>query len=380
MSIERMMILEMLESGKITPADAQVLFQALGEEEPGDSNAIPDGEAPYPPETVLRSEMNQPAELRQPRPEPDKSTLTPAPAPQPAPVAHNHRRRYPDPSYAVAMKRTGLDFSIDQLFRMQEEDIDPELAIRMVRARRPEWTTEDIVEMLTKGACPDLVSKLNELGFGGLSPRDVIQLTEYDIDPEYLERFRGIQLTGLTARDLIEFYNNDVDPDLAIALKEIGLITTGDIVKAAEYDLSPSSVRQIAQVLPGITVRQLIELSDNDVSPDFIKALVRGGFTNLTIKQIINLQENDVDPNDAAWFRKKLGEHLALDDLLRLASHDISRDYVESLLKFNLPDLNVDTLIEMANHDVTAEDVALARKAYGDGFSVADLIEMVDNR
>ena len=36
MSKERMMILEMVESGKITPADAQVLFRALGEDEPGD--------------------------------------------------------------------------------------------------------------------------------------------------------------------------------------------------------------------------------------------------------------------------------------------------------------------------------------------------------
>ena len=32
MSKERMMILDMLESGKITPKEAHVLFQALGEE------------------------------------------------------------------------------------------------------------------------------------------------------------------------------------------------------------------------------------------------------------------------------------------------------------------------------------------------------------
>ena len=378
MSKERLMILEMLESGKITPADAQMLFRALGEEEPGDGDAIPGVEAPYPPETVLRSEMNQPAEPRPPRP--DLDIPAPVPVPQPAPAAHNRRRRYPDPSYAVAMKRAGLDFSIDQLFRMQEADIDPEQAARMVRARRPEWTTEDIVEMLTQGACPDLLSKLNEIGFRVLSPRDVTQLTENDVDPEYLERFRGIPMTGLTVRDLIEFANNDVDPDLAVALKEIGPVSTGDIVKAAENDLSPSSVGQIAQFLPGVTVRQLIELNENDVSPEFIEDLVLGGFTNLTIKQIIHLQENDIDAKDAAWFREKLGEQLTPDDLVHLAENDINRDYVESLLAFNLPDLNVDTLIEMANHDVSAEDAALAREAFGDGFTAADLIDMVDNR
>jgi hypothetical protein len=166
-------------------------------------------------------------------------------------VAHDRRRRYPDPSYAVAMKRAGLDFSIDQLFRMQEEDIEPEQAARLVRARRPEWTADDIVEMLTHEVSPDLVTRLNEMGFSRLSARDIIQLAEHDVDPEYLERFQGIQIPGLAVRDLIEFADNDVDPDLAIALKEIGPVTPGEIVKAANHDLSPSSVRQIAQVLPG---------------------------------------------------------------------------------------------------------------------------------
>jgi hypothetical protein len=308
MSKERMMILDMLESGKITPKEAQVLFQALGEEWHGDGDATSALEDPYLPETVLQGEISQPTDSRNPCPESDRSV--PAPATQnifsmiarillktPAPVKRDRRRHYPDPSYAVAMKQSGLDFSIDQLIRMQEEDIDPELVAKMVRERRPEWTTDDIVEMLTQGACPDVLSKLNELGFGRLSPRDVIQLTEYDIEPEYIERFRGISMAWMTTQDLIEFYDNDVDPDLAIALKEIGTVTTRDIVDASDNDLSPSSVRRIAQVLPGVTVPSLIELSDNDVSPDFIEALVRGGFTNLTIKQIIQLQENDVDPN-----------------------------------------------------------------------------------
>jgi hypothetical protein len=396
MSTERMMIFKMVERGKITPAEAEVLFRALGDDEI-DNNIDPLGMgASHQVETDLHGEMSHSDVVQHPNPQPDRSTFAPTPETTPAaqsifgkiarillktpaPVKRDRRRHYPDPSYAVSMKQTGLDFSIDQLIRMHEEDIDPELAAKMVREMRPEWTTDDIVEMLTQGACPDVLSKLNELGFGKLSPHDVIQLTEYDIEPEYLERFRGISMTWMTAQDLIEFFDNDVDPDLAIALKEIGSVTTSAIVKASDNDLSPSSVRQIALVLPGITVPSLIELSDNDVSPDFIVTLVRGGFTNLSIKQIIKLQENDVDPVDAVWFRKNLGEHITVDDLLRLASNDIGRDYVKPLLKFNLPDLNADALIEMANHDVSAEDAAQARKIYGDAFTVADLINIAKN-
>jgi hypothetical protein len=277
------------------------------------------------------------------------------------------------------MKRAGMDFSIDQLFRMQEEDVEPEQAAWMVRVRRPEWTSEDIVEMLVQGACPELINKLNELGFENLSPQDAIQLTEHDVEVDYLERFRKVSLRGLTASDLMEFYDNDVDPDLAAALVELGPTSGREIVKAAEAELSPASVRRTAQMLPGVTAWELIELSENDVSADFIKTLVRGGFTNLTVKQVIQLQQNDIDPREAAWFREKLGESLTPEGLVRLAYHDISRDYVEPLLALHLPDLNVDTLIEMANHDVSAEDAAQAREAYGEEITAADLIAMADN-
>lgn len=386
MSKERLMILDMLERGKITSADAEILFRALGEDEPGDVTAIPEVEVPHPSEPFLGSESNQPQE---PQPAQGMHRVIGAIArvfsKPPSTVTRDRRRRYPDPSYAVAMKRSGLDFSLDQLFRMQEEDIDPEQAVKMVRESRPEWTTDDIVEMLSRGACPDVLSKLNEIGFEQLSPLDVIQLTEHDVDPEYLGRFWGTQMTGLTAHDLIEFAENDVDPDLVIALKEIGPITTADIVDAANNDLSPSFVRRMTRVLPGVTmasnpVHQLIELIENDVSTDFIEDLARGGFIDLTVKQIIKLRENDIDPQDAAWFREKLGEHITLEDVLRLANHDIDRDYVKPLLKFNLPDLSVDTLIEMYDHDVSAEDAAQAKKAFGDGFTAADLIDIADNR
>ncbi len=46
MSKERMLILEMLESGKITPADAQVLLRALGEQDFADVDDTSDVEAP----------------------------------------------------------------------------------------------------------------------------------------------------------------------------------------------------------------------------------------------------------------------------------------------------------------------------------------------
>ena len=58
-----MMILEMLESGKITSTEAQVLFRALGEEE---SEEVDD---------ILGVEAPQPTESRQHHPEPRQVTL-----------------------------------------------------------------------------------------------------------------------------------------------------------------------------------------------------------------------------------------------------------------------------------------------------------------
>lgn len=398
MSKERLMILEMLASQKINPEEAEILLQALGEEVLGAAEAAESLSA----EQFMWGDMNQAVEAPN---LPESPAAAPAPAGMPAsaaapvaPAAPNmigriaqilapraptpapdRRRRYPDPSYAVAMKRSGLDFSIDQLFQLQEEDIEPEQAIQMARARRPEWTTADVVELLVAGACPDLLRKLNELGFASVSPRELIELTENDVELEYLERFRGLEMIGISVRDLIQYFENDVDPQLITALKETGLITPAEIVNAAEHDLSPDFVRVMGQVMPGISVRQMIELAENDVEPEYIETLLRGGFANLTARQIIRLQEHDVDAEDAVWFRENLGEHITPHDLVRLADHDVRRDSVDGLIALHLPDLTVDTLIKLVDYDVSAEAAELAREAYGDAITAADLIEMAEN-
>jgi len=376
---ERMMILEMLESGKITPAEAKTLLRALG-----DTGDVLDGLADEPaPQREGWPEAGQPH-----YPQPGRHFPPPAPAAPPHPahpaLTYSRRRRYPDPSYVVAMKRAGVTFTPEQLFRLQDHDIQPDQAAALLAVRRQEWSLDELVEMLTHEVTPALVLKLHDLGLGSLSPHQIIRLAEEDVDPDYLDRLKTLDLSGLTANDLVEFAAHDVDPDVARALMEIGPVTPGDIIRAADHDVSASYARRIAQLLPGVTVRQLVELTNHDVSPRYIEALVEAGFIDLNapypVRDIVRLSNHDVDPDDAAWFRATLGEAIRPQDLVHFANHDVTRAYAEPLLAYNLPGLDKDTLIEMARNDVSAADVALAREAYGDDLTAFDLIKMVKNR
>ncbi len=81
MEKERMMILEMLESGKITPADAQTLLRALGDDEP--ENAAAPAEEDLESAGIAWEDQEHPVDPRVKGPWIDVSS--PAPAPRPAP-------------------------------------------------------------------------------------------------------------------------------------------------------------------------------------------------------------------------------------------------------------------------------------------------------
>ena len=48
---------------------------------------------------------------------------------------------------------------------------------------------------------------------------------------------------------------------------------------------------------PRFTVEQLIELSEHEVDPDFIKEMREAGLTDLSVDQLIALREHEVDPS-----------------------------------------------------------------------------------
>src|SRR5260370_7966611 len=55
--------------------------------------------------------------------------------------------------------------------------------------------------------------------------------------------------------------------------------------------------RTAAQKMPSFTFDQIIELSEHEVNPDFLKALRNAGLTGLSVEQIIKLSEHGVEPS-----------------------------------------------------------------------------------
>src|SRR5712692_4470089 len=73
--------------------------------------------------------------------------------------------------------------------------------------------------------------------------------------------------------------------------------TFDQIIELSEHDVQPTYLRDLRDAgLTYLTIEQIIKLSEHEVGPAFLKALRDGGLTDLTFDQVIELSEREVDP------------------------------------------------------------------------------------
>lgn len=79
------------------------------------------------------------------------------------------------------------------------------------------------------------------------------------------------------------------------------------------------------------TLEQIIALSEHEIEPEFLKALVEAGLSDLSFEQIIALGEHDVDPD----FVRRLGEaglvNLSFEQIVDLHEREVDPELVRAL-------------------------------------------------
>src|SRR5215831_2485027 len=69
------------------------------------------------------------------------------------------------------------------------------------------------------------------------------------------------------------------------------------IIELSEHEVDPAYLKGLREAgLSDLTVEQIIELSEHEIEPGYIKALREGGLSNLTFEEVIELSEHEVDP------------------------------------------------------------------------------------
>ena len=100
------------------------------------------------------------------------------------------------------------------------------------------------------------------------------------------------------------------------------------------------------------TFDQMIELSEHEVDPSYLRSLRDAGLTDLTVDEIIELSEHEVDPSYFAKLREAGLHDLSVEEVIELNEHDIKPSYVKALHDAGMEDLTVDQLIELSEREV----------------------------
>jgi len=95
--------------------------------------------------------------------------------------------------------------------------------------------------------------------------------------------------------------------------------------------VQPYRDQQQAPGLTQFTFDQIIELSEHEVDPAYLKGLREAGLTDLSVEQIIELSEHDVEPSYLIKLRQAGLTDLSLDQIIELSEHEVDPAY---LVKF----------------------------------------------
>src|SRR6266699_1599702 len=139
--------------------------------------------------------------------------------------------------------------------------------------------------------------------------------------------------------------------------------------------------RTAAQRMPSFTFDQIIELSEHEVNPDFLKALRNAGLSDqevkpsyaralreaglmdLSVDQVIELSEHEIKPSYLAKLREAGLTDLTFDQVIELNDHEVKPAYIKALREAGLVDLTFDQVIELSEREV---DPAYVRALHGE--------------
>ena len=356
---ERMMILEMVSSGKINPDEALVLLQALGEDdETGAGLEMETG--PFGLTTV--GITGNPEDEFSPD-EPDVESpgisfaplqpLTPMPPLPPLAVegapAHTHlarRSRTPDAAFAAAAVRAGFEFSSRQLLRLQALGVTLEELEALRAAGRPDWAEDELVEMLACGVKPEYILALRKLGLEA-GPGLYCRLVEHGASVEDIRRLLELELDGLRPEHLLELFEHNTDLDALQLVREAGPLTARQAIEIGIYGID----REYAAGM------QALELED------------------LTPGRLIDMKIHEVELDEAQHFMELGLPGLNARRLIDLKIHEVEPEYARGIQELQLPELSLAALVDLRIHEVSLGAARRAKALTGDELTAGRLVE-----
>jgi beta-lactamase regulating signal transducer with metallopeptidase domain/N-acetylglutamate synthase-like GNAT family acetyltransferase len=182
-----------------------------------------------------------------------------------------------------------------------------------------------------------------------------------------------------TVEQLIEMKAVGVTPEYIEAIRKLGYseLTARQAIEMRSLGIDEEFVKQARGWTNGSpSIEELVELKAIGMSAEFINGMKRAGYNNLTIEQLVELKAVGVNPEFVESMRRAGFEKLTADDLTELKSMGISEAFVKEAQGWGFGKLSKDDLVEIRAIGISPE-YARSMKALGfDNLSLKQLIEV----
>lgn len=183
----------------------------------------------------------------------------------------------------------------------------------------------------------------------------------------------------LDVDDLIAMKALGVTPEYIDAIRKLGYseLTAEQAIELRSLGIDEEYVKQARGWTNGNpSIEELVELKSIGMSAEFINGMKKAGYNNLTIEELVQLKAVGVSPEFVESMRRAGFDKLDPDDLTELKSMGVDEAFVKEARSWGFGKLSKDDLVEIKAIGISPE-YARSMKALGfDNLSLEQLVEV----
>jgi beta-lactamase regulating signal transducer with metallopeptidase domain len=183
----------------------------------------------------------------------------------------------------------------------------------------------------------------------------------------------------LTVEQLIEMKAVGVTPEYIEAIRKLGYseLTAKQAVELRSLGIDEEFIKQARGWTNGSpSIEELVELKSIGMSADFINGMKQAGYNNLTVEQLVELKAVGVNPEFVESMRRAGFDKLTPDELTELKAMGVNEAFAKEAQGWGFGKLSKDDLVEIKAMGISPE-YARSMKALGfDNLSLKHLIEV----
>ena len=224
--------------------------------------------------------------------------------------------------------QAGVEPSNENLRDFAIHGIDADYIAKMQNAGFGKLSPQQLIEAKIHGVTPELAKSYAAMGYPDLSFRKVVEFKIHGITSEYAQSMAASGYKDLSANKLTEFKIHRITPQYLKELSDSGFkdLSANKVIEFKIHGVTANYLKKFTDLgFKDIPTNKLIELKIHGVTPEFIKGFSDLGFKNVEIKDIINLKIHGVTPQYIQEMQAKGYKNLDLDEYLNLKIHGFSK-------------------------------------------------------